>query len=142
MHLGHDVCVRHGKLEECLPAASCTKQIVTQSCLFSKTSSKDSKSLWFHKHCGAAALRFLQTCYIVSVQGAEKKEKSTKVGFLAQTCIIGLRHDIMMQVTFAATDSEPLSKESVEQLKHVLFACNASLATFTEAWHGVQGSAA
>ena len=53
-----------------------------------------------------------------------------------------MRHVIGMQVTFAATDPEPLSKEAVGQLKHVLFACNASLATFTEAWHGVQGSAA
>ena len=44
-----------------------------------------------------------------------------------------------MQVSFDAEAALPLASEALSELRHVLFACNASLATFTEAWQGLQG---
>ncbi len=45
-----------------------------------------------------------------------------------------------LQVSFDAEGAVPLSTQAVAQLRHVLFACNASIATFTEAWRNLQDS--
>ena len=44
-----------------------------------------------------------------------------------------------LQVSFDAEGAAPLTNEAVLQLQHVLFACNASFATFKEAWRSLQG---
>ena len=62
-----------------------------------------------------------------------------------QNRAIKLRVDPLLhasQVSFAADDVAPLTDTAVPQLKHVLFACNASLSTFTEAWKSMQRTAA
>lgn len=45
----------------------------------------------------------------------------------------------VLQVAFPQDGSAaPLPSKAVAQLKHVLFACNASTTTFSEAWHRLQ----
>lgn len=43
-----------------------------------------------------------------------------------------------MQVSFDAEAAQPLAGKALKELRHILFACNASLATFTEAWRRLQ----
>ena len=45
----------------------------------------------------------------------------------------------VLQVSFPQNESVALlPSKVVAQLKHVLFACNASMTTFSEAWHHLQ----
>ncbi len=46
---------------------------------------------------------------------------------------------LVLQVSFDAEAALPLASQAVSQLHHVLFACNASFATFKEAWQSLQG---
>ena len=69
---------------------------------------------------------------------AELRDTPKLYGMLWLVCNL----DVYMQVSFSqnppAHAATLLTRQAVSQLKHVLFACNASMATFKQAWLGLQ----